>query len=281
MTNSIHARLDIIQTVFTKSTSINTFPIHIAPSAAPVSVTSSVVNSSGFTLMWDAPPTEDQNGVIRYYAIHIIEINTSQEHTLNSTGTQTAVYFLHPYYNYTYAVSAVTIQLGPYTNATNIRTSEDGMKKLLHAFNTFMYSDCCSLHSAPTGPPLNVDATPVNSTSVTISWNPPALENQNGVITGYVINLTLTVGSGDISQYSSSSDNITVGSLHPFTTYDFTVAAQTSVGTGPYTTSSTVMTPEDGIYSITDLVKTDAVMVSPLTSVSFYFFSTLIGPCCY
>ena len=100
--------------------------------------------------------------------------------------------------------------------------------------------------SAPTGPPLDVDATPVNSTSVTISWNPPAAENQNGVITGYVINLT-RVGSDDVSQYSSSSGNITIGSLHPFTTYAYTVAAQTSVGTGPHTTSSTVMTPEDGI----------------------------------
>ena len=80
---------------------------------------------------------------------------------------------------------------------------------------------------------------------MTISWNLPAPENQNGVITGYVVNLT-AVGSGDISQYSSSSENITIGSLHPFTTYSFTVAAQTSVGTGPYTTNSTVMTPEDG-----------------------------------
>ena len=100
--------------------------------------------------------------------------------------------------------------------------------------------------SAPTGPPLDVDATPVNSTSVTISWNPPAPENQNGVITGFMINLT-RIGSEGISRYSSSSDNITVGSLHPFTTYAYTVAAQTSVGTGPHTTSSTVMTPEDGI----------------------------------
>ena len=86
-----------------------------------------LVNSSGFTLMWDAPPAEEQNGVIRYYAIHIIEITTSQEYALNSTGTQTALYFLHPYYNYTYAVSAVTIELGPFTNATNVRTFEDGM----------------------------------------------------------------------------------------------------------------------------------------------------------
>ena len=80
---------------------------------------------------------------------------------------------------------------------------------------------------------------------MTISWNPPAPESQSGVITGYVINLKI-VGSDEVSQYSSSTDNITIGSLHPFTTYAFTVAAQTSVGTGPYTTTSTVMTPEDG-----------------------------------
>ena len=133
MTNSIHTPLRY-KHFSPNLLPINTFPIHIAPSAAPVSVTSSMVNSSGFTLMWDTPRAEDQNGVIRYYAIHIIEINTSQEYALNSTVTQTAVYFLHPYYNYTYAVSAVTIELGPYTIATNIRTSQDGMQQLLHAF---------------------------------------------------------------------------------------------------------------------------------------------------
>ena len=98
-----------------------------------------LVNSSGFTLMWGAPPAEDQNGVIRYYAIHIIEITTSQEHTLNSTETQTEVYFLHPYYNYTYAVSAVTIELGPYTTATNIRTSEDGTTICKRLFSTRLF----------------------------------------------------------------------------------------------------------------------------------------------
>ena len=97
-----------------------------------------MVNSSGFTLMWDAPPAEEQNGVIRYYAIHIIEINTSQEYALNSTENQTALYFLHPYYNYTYAVSAVTIELGPFSNATNIQTSQNGMKIFCINSNTFV-----------------------------------------------------------------------------------------------------------------------------------------------
>ena len=99
---------------------------YLAPSTPPVNVMAVLVNSSGFTLVWDAPPAVDHNGVIRYYAIHITEINTGLQHTLNSTLTQTAVYFLNPYFNYTYTVSAVTIEIGPYSNATNVRTSQDG-----------------------------------------------------------------------------------------------------------------------------------------------------------
>ena len=115
---------------------VSCFHIYLAPSTPPVNVMATLVNSSGFTLMWGAPPSETQNGVIRRYAIHIVEINTSQEHTLNSTETQTEMYFLHPYYNYTYAVSAVTIELGPYTTATNIRTSEDGTIMCKRLFTT-------------------------------------------------------------------------------------------------------------------------------------------------
>ena len=67
---------------------------YLAPSTPPVNVMAILVNSSGFTLVWDAPPAVDHNGVIRYYVIHITEINTGLQHTLNSTLTLTAVYFL-------------------------------------------------------------------------------------------------------------------------------------------------------------------------------------------
>ena len=102
----------------------------------------------------------------------------------------------------------------------------------------------------PSGPPNNANATSENSTSIMIIWEPLSREYQNGIIIGYTINLT-KVGSEDISQHNSSRENITIGSLSPFTTYSFTVAAQTRVGTGPYTTTSTVMTSEDGVFIAT------------------------------
>jgi len=103
------------------------------------------------------------------------------------------------------------------------------------------------LSSVPTGPPVSIIGTPVNSTSVFISWDPPLLEFQNGVITGYSIILTtVMVDSRNASFFSSNMGIITIKSLHPFTAYVIAVAAQTSVGIGPYTSNYSIMTPEDG-----------------------------------
>lgn len=100
------------------------YSLYVAPSSAPVAVAASMVNSSGFTLTWSDPPPEDHNGIIRQYAIHITELNTGLEYTLTSVEIQTSVYFLHPFYNYTIAVSAVTNQPGPFSIPLNVRTSE-------------------------------------------------------------------------------------------------------------------------------------------------------------
>ena len=101
-----------------------------------------MISSSGFTLMWNAPPPEDHNGIIRHYAIHIIEVNTGMEYSLTSAVTQKAINFLHPYYNYTCAVSAVTNQLGPFSIELNVRTSEDGRstKKVIMLLVTIFIS---------------------------------------------------------------------------------------------------------------------------------------------
>lgn len=98
----------------------------LAPSAAPSGVNFNMITSSGFTLMWNALPPENHNGVIRHYAIHIIEVATGIEYTLTSVMTQKTIDFLHPYYNYTCTLSAVTNHLGPSSAAVNITTAEDG-----------------------------------------------------------------------------------------------------------------------------------------------------------
>ena len=50
------------------------------------------------------------------------------------------------------------------------------------------------------------------------------------------------------TQFQLVTDNttITAFSLHPYYTYSYTVAAETSVGLGPYTSPRAVRMPEDG-----------------------------------
>ena len=90
-------------------------------------------------------------------------------------------------------------------------------------------------------------ATIDSSRSVTFSWRPVLLEEQNGVIVSYTINIA-EAGSGETIQRvitSSSQINITVNSLVPFTTYFCSIAASNSIGIGPFSTILTVSTPED------------------------------------
>ena len=44
----------------------------------------------------------------------------------------------------------------------------------------------CTYHpTAPSGPPTDVVATALSATTVSVSWQPPALLDQNGVVTAY------------------------------------------------------------------------------------------------
>ena len=48
---------------------------------------------------------------------------------------------------------------------------------------------CCI---APSAPPRNVDLQANSSTSIQVSWLPPADDDQNGIITGYQIRVNST-----------------------------------------------------------------------------------------
>ena len=103
-------------------------------------------------------------------------------------------------------------------------------------------------------PPQNFEAIPESSTSMTMTWTPPAIENQNGVITGYVINITVP-NTQETFQLLVAGNTlyIHVDTLVPFTTYVCIIAEHTSVGLGPYSTALIVTTHEDGTDCISDI----------------------------
>ena len=94
--------------------------------------------------------------------------------------------------------------------------------------------------------PRNVKATPVNSTTIFITWDVP--EIQNGIIRSYVVFYN-TSGehngmAGEIDTMDSST-RLLVDSLTPFTEYGVFVAAVT-VERGPSSVVVMVRTNESG-----------------------------------
>ena len=87
---------------------------------------------------------------------------------------------------------------------------------------------------APSAPPSFVSVSEVTSSSITVQWGPVDCIHRNGDITGYSVQYkseTVSV-SGD-----STGGMYVISDLMPSTTYSIQVAAETSAGTGPYSTA--------------------------------------------
>ena len=101
------------------------------------------------------------------------------------------------------------------------------------------------LSAAPYAPPQNVSGEIESSRTITLEWEPPPLELQNGIITSYEIEVTELETAANFL-FSTSDISFLLGSLHPAYTYDIVIAATTSAGTGPYSLPETFTMFEDG-----------------------------------
>ena len=108
-----------------------------------------------------------------------------------------------------------------------------------------MCIDIFIIFIVPTQSPANFVSSVLSSSSVSLSWNPPPVESQNGIIISYHLNIT-TLATGSVTLYTSYDTTIQVNGLVPYTTYTCLIAAETSIGRGPYTTIITFTTMEDG-----------------------------------
>lgn len=101
----------------------------------------------------------------------------------------------------------------------------------------------------PSQPPTNFAVSVLYSSSIFLSWNAPPIQNQNGLITLYHLNLTSLINGYSIF-YTSYNTTIQINGLSAYTTYSCMVAAETSIGRGPYTTVITFTTMEDGMFKL-------------------------------
>ena len=100
-------------------------------------------------------------------------------------------------------------------------------------------------NAAPSGPPLQFSLEKAFPRSITLSWQYPPEEDRNGVITGFIVQLTEYTTS-NVTAVETANTTITISGVKPYTLYYAEVAAFTMEGMGPYTESISVLTPEDG-----------------------------------
>ena len=100
------------------------------------------------------------------------------------------------------------------------------------------------LSSVPSAPPHNLSVISVNSTTLTLSWDPPSSDQINGYIRHYTVVVTERETASEFQEQPTNTQ-VTIQSLHPYYTYTCRVAAVTT-GSGPYTGNLTIQLPEDG-----------------------------------
>ena len=100
---------------------------------------------------------------------------------------------------------------------------------------------------------MNVEIESISSTSVTVSWGEPSLEEQNGVILAYFVSVVkdyeqLNVTTNFTAAYIS---RILISPLRPFSKHNLSVAAMNINGTGPYSAPIPFTTAQAGYLHTT------------------------------
>ena len=106
-------------------------------------------------------------------------------------------------------------------------------------------------YAAPSFPPLNSSGEVLGPTTISLSWQPPPPESQNGIITSYTILITEVVTNTNTTyQREGSRTELLITGLHPYYDYSCTVAAATLIGLGPFAVPFSVVTHQDGEYNV-------------------------------
>lgn len=110
---------------------------YLAP-GAPHNVTFKNLSSTSLYLLWDSPPPDEHNGIIRFYQIHLTENETGLFQEYRTTNNVYFVDRLHPYYHYILQVQAVTVLPGEQSDTLYITTLQDSKFPLINSFYAFI-----------------------------------------------------------------------------------------------------------------------------------------------
>ena len=178
-------------------------------------------------LTWYAPVTADINGEITSFEVHYAGTLEDSSNRTVMVGNVTQYNLEQLVVDETYLIQVrayTSVGPGPYSNWIVIRTLED----------------------APTSAPTDVTTIAISSTSIEVLWKAPVKQGQNGVITGYDVELTAVSSSYNVTQsVGGNIDLYTFNNLKPYREYNVRVAAKTQAGVGPFSVPITEQTMQD------------------------------------
>ncbi|GAA6104715.1 receptor-type tyrosine-protein phosphatase delta-like isoform X2, partial [Tachysurus ichikawai] len=186
-------------------------------------------SETSILLSWVAPPQSGQDSQITGYELLYKRKDEKEEKRVSFEPTTTYLLKdLRPFTTYTFQLAARSKHgTGAYTNEISAETPQ----------------------TQPSAPPKEVTCFSSSSTSVLVSWKPPPVEHQNGIITKYTIQYAATEGEDtslkEIKEILPERSQYLLENLEKWTEYRVTVTAHTDVGEGPESLPQLIRTEED------------------------------------
>ncbi|XP_061884672.1 receptor-type tyrosine-protein phosphatase S-like [Entelurus aequoreus] len=189
------------------------------------------VSDTSIQLTWE--PAFDKEGIIKYELRYTEGSFGSQMNKTFGPASSYIVEGLRPNTEYHFSLAAISNKgTGAFTNDVSQKT----------------------LQANPSAPPQDIKCSSTSSTSLLVSWRPPPLRSQNGVLAGYRVRYQVVgqaEGGGDDVEpmeeptVPASEEQVLLQRLEKWTQYRITVSAFTVVGPGPESEPFNCRTDED------------------------------------
>ncbi|XP_031715592.1 receptor-type tyrosine-protein phosphatase S isoform X4 [Anarrhichthys ocellatus] len=189
------------------------------------------VSDTSIELTWEA--AYDKEGIVNY-ELHYMEdsFGTQMKKTFGPASSY-VVENLRPHTKYHFSLAAISIKgIGAFTNDISQKT----------------------LQAKPSAPPQDIKCSSTSSTALLVSWRPPPLMSQNGVLAGYRVHyqvVGLSEGGSDDGEpleeptVPATEEQVLLQRLEKWTQYRITVSAFTVIGPGPESEPLICRTDED------------------------------------
>ncbi|KAL3875338.1 hypothetical protein ACJMK2_033296 [Sinanodonta woodiana] len=210
------------------SVPVTIFVGEAAPSAPPINIRSTSLNSSEIIIQWDPPPPETQNGDLTGYKVFFWEASASENTAVQIIirELQVTLRQLKIYTGYSFTILAYNLAgEGPKSQILYQQTRE-------------------GLPSRP----VKIEFWNVTYTSLDITWLAP--QQPNGQIQEYVLSYVQNQLDGPTKivnqRVRGDVNTLNISDLEKETTYTFSVRAKTLVGEGPDVNKTVKTGPQNG-----------------------------------